>query len=63
MISNTSYRTGVLMRPMAYMYPEDENTHALWDQFLFGPTFLVAPILDEEATLEKFICLKVNGTP
>lgn len=45
-IANTADKLGVMMQPMAYRYPEDENTYDLWSQYLFGPCFLVAPITD-----------------
>lgn len=43
-LTHTADRTGVLMKPMAYVWPEDPATHALWDQYMFGHAFLVAPI-------------------
>ena len=43
---NTSYKNGVLMKPMAYVFPEDKNTYDIWNEFMFGNTFLVAPITD-----------------
>lgn len=45
-LANTSYKNGVIMKPLAYVYPEDEKTYKIWDQFIIGNTFLVAPILD-----------------
>jgi alpha-glucosidase (family GH31 glycosyl hydrolase) len=43
---NTSYKTGVLMKPLAYVFPEDTNTYNIWNEYMFGNTFLVAPITD-----------------
>jgi alpha-glucosidase (family GH31 glycosyl hydrolase) len=43
---NTSYKNGTAMKPLAYLYPTDENTYAVWDEYMFGNTFLVAPITD-----------------
>ena len=34
-----------LMRPMFYEYPEDPKCWELSDQYMFGPDYLVAPIL------------------
>lgn len=48
--SNTSYKNGVLMKPLAYAYPGDENTYGIWDEYLFGNAFLVAPIYDSTNT-------------
>jgi alpha-glucosidase (family GH31 glycosyl hydrolase) len=41
---NTSYTHGVVMKPIAYMYPADEKTYDLWDEYFFGNAFLVAPV-------------------
>ena len=43
---NTSYNNGVLMKPLAYSYPNDANTYGIWDEYLLGNAFLVAPITD-----------------
>ncbi len=43
-ITHTAGRTGVVMKPLAYLWPSDRETHAIWDQYMFGPAFLVAPI-------------------
>jgi alpha-glucosidase (family GH31 glycosyl hydrolase) len=43
-LAQTSARTGVLMKPLAYVWPGDAATHAIGDEYLFGPAFLVAPI-------------------
>ncbi len=44
--ANTSYKNGVFMKPLAYEYPEDRNTYELWNEYLWGDAFLVAPIVD-----------------
>lgn len=36
-----------LMRPMFYMYPDDEDMQCVYDEFLFGRSLLIAPILHE----------------
>ncbi len=41
---NTSKDNGVLMKPLAYEYPGDENTYHIWNEYLFGSSFLVAPV-------------------
>ncbi|MBK9989151.1 MAG: hypothetical protein IPP19_00030 [Verrucomicrobia bacterium] len=43
-LTQTASRTGVLMKPLAYVWPSDPATHAIWDEYMFGPAFLVAPI-------------------
>jgi len=44
--ANTSYANGVLMKPLAYAYPGDAQTHTIWDAYIFGNAFLVAPVFD-----------------
>jgi alpha-glucosidase (family GH31 glycosyl hydrolase) len=34
------------MKPLAYMFPEDKNTLDNWNEYMFGKTFLVAPVTD-----------------
>ena len=41
---NTSYLNGVVMKPLAYEYLDDGNTYAIWDEYIFGNAFLVAPV-------------------
>ncbi len=36
-----------MLRPLVLEYQDDPNTYTLDDQYLFGPSLLVAPILDE----------------
>ncbi len=43
---NTSYKNGVLMKPMAYVFPKDTATYEMWSQYMFGDAFLVAPVYD-----------------
>ena len=35
-----------MMKPLAYVFPGDENTHAIWDEYIFGGAFLVAPVFE-----------------
>ena len=35
-----------VMRAMFYEFPEDENCAKLKDQYMFGPDYLVAPVLE-----------------
>jgi alpha-glucosidase len=37
------------MRALSFAYPNDEATYSLDDQFLFGDSLLVAPVLEEGA--------------
>jgi alpha-glucosidase (family GH31 glycosyl hydrolase) len=43
-LTQTAAKTGVLMKPLAYVWPADVATHMIWDEYLFGSAFLVAPI-------------------
>jgi alpha-glucosidase (family GH31 glycosyl hydrolase) len=52
---NTSYKNGVLMKPLAYMFPEDKNTYDIWNEYMFGSTFLVAPITDSSSTRKIYL--------
>jgi alpha-D-xyloside xylohydrolase len=45
-----------LMRPMFYEFPEDAACWELADQYMFGPDYLVAPILKPD-TLERAVYL------
>ncbi|MGD2173825.1 MAG: glycoside hydrolase family 31 protein [Candidatus Brocadiaceae bacterium] len=47
-IGEESARTGVpMMRHMALEFPEEPNAHTLDDQYMLGPSLLVAPALRE----------------
>ena len=54
-LTNSSAQNGVLMKPMAYMYPFDDNTHEIWDQYFFGNAFLVAPLFSEKNTRNIYL--------
>ena len=45
-----------LMRPMFYEFPEDAACWELADQYMFGPDYLVAPVLKPD-TLERAVYL------
>jgi alpha-glucosidase (family GH31 glycosyl hydrolase) len=38
-----------LMRPLVLDYQEDTETHEIWDEYLFGRSLLIAPIVEEGA--------------
>ncbi|TKG96613.1 glycoside hydrolase family 31 protein [Puteibacter caeruleilacunae] len=42
---NNAHKNGALMKPLAMVYPKDEQTYSIWSEYLFGDAFLVAPIL------------------
>ena len=44
------------MRPMFYEFPEDAACWDLSDQYMFGPDYLVAPILKPD-TFERAVYL------
>ena len=52
---NTSYKNGVLMKPLAYVFPEDKKTFDIWNEYMFGNTFLVAPITDSSSTRKIYL--------
>ncbi|MBQ0020137.1 MAG: DUF5110 domain-containing protein [Bacteroidales bacterium] len=41
------------LRAMGIAYPEDTKTHMLKDQFMFGKSILVAPVVTQKATSRK----------
>ncbi len=53
--ANTSHKNGVMMKPLAYAFPEDENTFNVWNEYLFGDAFLVAPIVDSTDAREIYL--------
>lgn len=49
-LANTADRTGVLMQPMAYRFPDDANVYSMWNQYFFGEALLVAPVYEDNST-------------
>ena len=45
---NTSYKNGVVMKPLAYQYLADENTYTIWDEYSFWQCFFSGPCVHEE---------------
>jgi alpha-glucosidase (family GH31 glycosyl hydrolase) len=45
-LANTSYKNGPIMKPLAYVFPDDKKSFSLWNEYMVGNAFLVAPILD-----------------
>ena len=43
------------MKPLAYAYPEDANTYAIWDEYLFGDAFLIAPVFTTNDQREIYL--------
>jgi len=54
-LANTSAENGVLMKPLAYVYPNDPNTYDIWSEYEFGSAFLVAPIYDSTNTRSVYL--------
>lgn len=44
-LARTSARHGVLMKPLAYLWPSDPKTFSIADEYLLGPAYLVAPLI------------------
>ncbi len=38
-----------VMRPLLYDFPKDETAYPIWDEYMFGPDILVAPIIEAGA--------------
>lgn len=49
------------MRAMGIAYPQDEQTHNIKDQFMFGRDILVAPVVSAGAESRKVYLPKGNG--
>jgi alpha-glucosidase (family GH31 glycosyl hydrolase) len=44
-----AHETGMpIMRSMAVAFPDERPLAAVWDQYMFGPDLLVAPVVNEE---------------
>ena len=43
------------MKPLAYVYPQDSTTFSLWDEYIFGNTFLVAPVFSPETSRKIYL--------
>lgn len=54
-LANTSYKNGVVMKPLNYAYPEDKKTYAMWNEYQVGNTFLIAPILDSTGARSVYL--------
>ena len=54
-LANTSADNGVAMRPLPYMFPDDANTYAIGDEYLFGDALLVAPITSASMTRSVYL--------
>ncbi len=50
---NTSADNGVLMKPPAYVYPHDPATYDVWNEYLFGNSFLVAPVTQPDQSMRN----------
>ncbi len=50
---NTSADNGVLMKPLAYEYPNDPKTYNIWDEYCFGQSFLVSPVVQPDKTVKE----------
>jgi alpha-D-xyloside xylohydrolase len=47
--AETYHRDGSLMRALAMDFADDETTHDIGDEYLFGPSLLVAPVYEFQA--------------
>jgi len=49
-----SYRSGIpILRPLLLEYQQDENTMAIWDQFMLGSDILIAPVVEKKIKSRK----------
>ncbi len=54
-LANTSYKNGVLMKPLAYVFPGDSNTYNIWDEYIYGDAFLVAPLFNADNNRQVYL--------
>jgi len=54
-IINTSSDIGVAMKPLVGEYPGDAQTYAITDEYLFGPSMLVAPLTSDLTTRSLYL--------
>jgi alpha-glucosidase (family GH31 glycosyl hydrolase) len=48
--AETAHETGTpIMRPLFVEYPNDERAWSIWDEYLYGDDYLVAPVLEKGA--------------
>ncbi len=46
-----AHQTGMpVMRQLIFAYPDDSNLYDMWDEYLYGPEILVAPVVTAGAT-------------
>jgi len=50
MAADTHYGSGTMMRGLVMDFPHDEKAKNIKDQYMFGPSFLVAPVYAYKAT-------------
>ena len=43
------------MKPLTYMYPDDEKTYKIWDEYIYGDAFLVVPVFTEDNKREIYL--------
>lgn len=48
--SNTYHRAGTMMRGLVMDFPHDPKVKNIADEYMFGPSFLVAPVTEYKAT-------------
>jgi len=47
--ADTHYKSGTMMRGLVMDFPNDEKAKNVKDQYMFGPSFLVAPVYEYKA--------------
>lgn len=54
-VAAEAHKLGIpMMRPLAMIYPEDQEATKVWDEYLFGENLLVAPVSDETEEREIY---------
>jgi alpha-glucosidase (family GH31 glycosyl hydrolase) len=43
------------MKPLAYVFPRDSNTYNIWDEYIYGDAFLVAPLFNADNSRRVYL--------
>jgi alpha-D-xyloside xylohydrolase len=54
-------RAGTMMRPLVMDFRTDSGVYEIWDQYMFGPAFLVSPVTEFQARSRAVYLPATNG--
>lgn len=53
--ANSSDKYGPLMKPLGMVWPDDPKTYPIWDEYLFGNTVLVVPVISTDSVRKLYL--------